>query len=335
MLRTQSVGRTPGGLARLAAASLLFFAGTAVAKAPRKPAKVPAAVTVPAAPPAAPSPLVEAQACYGTGDLGCVLRVLATADVPAAEASERLRLLGFSAARLDRHTEARTWFAQWVALAPGNRLDRAVTPPVVYQDYSAALLASRSADLEWTPQVDHQTLVLPTAPTPADFAQFAPPPRGQGMPKLTIRYGMGVHASLPVSSQAGAWSLPWRHVGMQLAMDLAIPLNLSVGAVMSGWQRPDPTGGVTWNPSAVARLGWGQRFGNHGLEVFVGAGVALATGKDSVVGALVPAVRYHWRPEARVAGFYAELASQTLFGSDATSEVLGLSLGVLLQPLNQ
>ena len=317
----------------LAAAFLLFLALPVVAK-PHKSQPTPAPQTdVPAPVPVPVSPLQAAQTCYGQGNLGGVLELLAKAEVPPAEASERLRLLAIAAARLDRHADARTWFAAWVQLSPSNRLERQTTLPIVYQDYTAALLASRSGELDWTPHIEHETQLLPMAVTPTEFPRFVPPPRGQGVTRLDIRYALGVHGSLPVTSQAGAWSLPWKHLGVQLALDLSLPYHLSIGAALGGWQRPNPAGSVIWNPSAIFRAGWGQRWGDHGLDLFVGGGVALASGQDTVIGALAPALRYSWKASDRPVGFYAELASETLFGSDRTSEVLGLTLGVLLQPI--
>lgn len=272
--------------------------------------------------------LAEAQACYGQGDLACVLRVLTDARVSLGQESEKFRLLAFASARLDQHDVARKHFAEWLKLSPHNRLERATTSPNVYQDYTAALLAAQSDALDWTPQVENHAVLAPLGVTPTDLPRFAPPARGQSDLPQRMSYLVGAHGSLPTGND---WGPPWAHIGMALGIELDLPYALRAGVLMGGWQRPD-NGAFRWNPYMLFRAGIGTRWGDHGLDLLLGAGVALDTGDDSVVGALAPALRYHWRPAAQVVGFYTELASQTLFGSSKTKEVIGLTLGVLLRP---
>ena len=276
----------------------------------------------------APDPLQQAQACYGAGDLGCVLTVLAGALLAAEQQGERLRLLAFAAARLDRHAEARQHFAAWLQLPQKPRLDRALTPPTIYEDYSAALLALYSDRLELSPQLANDGEVMPAAPTATDLPRFAPPPRGDGGGIPPATYLVGLHGSLPAAAH---WGPPGAHLGMELGIELDLPAAFRAGLLLGGWQRPLAVG-AEWNPFALTRGGLGWRWGEHGLDVLLGLGVALTSGADAVVGALVPAMRYHWRPATRTAGFFVELASETLIGSQGPREVIGLAVGVLLRP---
>ncbi len=284
-----------------------------------------------AAKPPARDALAEAQACYGAGDLACVLRVLADASLPPPHDAERLRLMAFAAARLDQHEAARQHFAAWLKLAATNRLERATTPPNVYQDYTAALLAAQTDALDWTPQVENTVVLAPLGVTPTDLPRFAPPAREQSVWAQRIAYLVGVHGSLPTTKD---WGPVWAHLGMAIGIEVGLPHGLWAGLLLGGWQRPDHSG-YRWNPYSLFRGGIGTRWGDHSLDVFLGAGVALDTGDDSVVGALAPGLRYAWRPAERPAGFYMELASQTLFGSTTTTEVIGLTLGVLLHPTSR
>ena len=273
------------------------------------------------------SALAEAQACYGAGDLACVLRVLTGGAVTPAEEAEKCRMLAFAAARLDQHEAARGHFAAWLKLSPQNRLERATTPPNVYQDYTAALLAVQTDALDWTPQVENHAELAPLAVTPTDLPGFAPPPRMPSEIAKRMTYLVGLHGSLPLTAD---WGPPWAHLGLAMGLELELPYALRVGLLFGGWQRPD-NGAYRWNPYAMTRFGIGTHWGDHGLDLLLGAGVALDTGDDSVDGALAPALRYHWSPAERAVGFYTELASQTLFGSKNTAEVLGITLGVLLR----
>ncbi len=281
-----------------------------------------------AAKPAVRDVLADAQACYGQGDLACVLRILTEAAVTPAQESEKFRLLAFAAARLDQHDAARQHFAAWLKLSPHNRLERATTPPTVYQDYTAALLAAQTDALDWTPQVENHAVLAPLGVTPTDLPRFGPPSRLQSDLPQRMSYLLGLHGSLPTTKD---WGPPWAHLGMAVGIELELPYALRAGVLMGGWQRPD-NGGFRWNPYMLFRAGIGTRWGDHGLDLLLGGGVALDTGDDSVVGALAPALRYHWRPAERVVGFYTEVASQTLFGSSTTAEVVGLTIGILLRP---
>ncbi len=275
--------------------------------------------------------IAEAQQCYATGDLACVLRVLSGAAVAPGQESEQFRLLAFAAARLDQHDAARQHFAAWLNLSPHNRLERATTPPNVYQDYTAALLAAQTDALDWTPQVENHAVLAPLGVTPTDLPRFAPPPRVHSDLPQRMSYLIGVHGSLPTKND---WGPPWAHIGIAMGIELDLPYGLRVGGLFGGWQRPD-NGAYRWNPYTLLRAGIGGQWGDHGLDLLIGGGVALDTGDDSVVGALAPALRYHWRPAERLVGFYTELASQTLFGSKTTTEVIGITLGVLLRPTSQ
>jgi hypothetical protein len=286
------------------------------------------AVTAHAAKPPVRDALTEAQACYGAGDLACVLRVLGDAAVTPAQESEKFRLLAFAAARLDQHEAARKHFAAWVQLAPTNRLERATTPPGIFQDYCAALLAAQSDALEWAPQVENQPVLPAVAVTPSDLPRFAPPGRIASDLPQRITYLLGLHGSLPTVND---WGPPQAHLGLALGIELELAHGLRAGILAGGWQRPDKSV-FRWNPYTLFRAGIGTRWGDHGLDLLLGAGVALDTGDDSVVGALAPALRYHWRPADRSVGFFSEIASQTLFGSKTTTEVIGITLGVLLRP---
>jgi hypothetical protein len=278
--------------------------------------------------PAARDVVGEAQACYGAGDLACVLRVLGEGTVTPAQEAEKFRLMAFAAARLDQHEQARQYFTAWLKLAPQNRLERATTAPTVYQDYTAALLAAQTDALDWTPQVENHAVLPPLAVTPTDLPGFAPPPRMPSEIAKRMTYLLGVHGSLPTTSD---WGPLWRHLGLAMAIEIDLPLGLRTGVAVGGWQRPD-NGADHWNPYMLARVGIGHRWGDHGLDLVVGAGVAFENTDYGVVGALAPALRYHWRPADRVAGGYVELSSQTLFGSATTVEVIGVSLGVILRP---
>ena len=281
-----------------------------------------------AAKPPVQNALAEAQACYGAGDLACVLRVLADVQLAPEQAAERWRLMAFASARLDQHEAARQHFAAWLALSATNRLERATTPPNIYQDYTAALLASQSDALDWTPQVENHAVLAPLAVTPTDLPRFAPPPREHSDIAQRVSYLLGLHASLPTTND---WGPIWAHLGIAMGLEVDLPYGLRAGALVGGWQRPDHTTD-RWNPYALFRGGIGKRWGDHGLAALLGAGVAFDTGDDSVVGAFAPALRYDWQPAQRPVGLYTELASQTLFGSKTTTEVIGLTIGVILRP---
>lgn len=299
-------------------ACVCALAAPAFAAKPAKPAK-----------PDQRDVLGEAQACYGAGDLACVLRVLSEGTVAPAQEAEKFRMLAFAAARLDQHEAARRYFGAWLKLSPQNRLERATTTPNVYQDYTAALLAAQSGALDWTPEVENHPALAPLGVTPTDLPGFAPPPRMPSEVAKRMSYLLGVHASLPTNTQ---WGPAWAHFGIAMAIELDLPYALRAGVAVGGWDRPDISGGDHWNPYLLARFGVGKRWGDSGVDLLLGGGVAFDNSDSGVVGAFAPAVRYHWRPAERVVGGYLEVSSQTLFGSAQTIEVIGVSLGVILRP---
>lgn len=293
--------------------------------------------TLAVAKPLVKSPLAEAQSCYGNGDLACVLRVLAPVHLSESEEPERLRLLAFCAARLDRHEEARQYFTAWLQLNPQNtanvqhKLDRATTPPQVYQDYTAALLATKTDQFDWQPQIENHVVVAPLAVTPSDLPHFAPPPRMENSVASRMSFLLGLNVSLPVTAQSSHWTPVQAMLAGGLALELDLPAYLKIGVAAGGWQRPNGTGGGEWNPYSLFRAGIGGRWGDHGLDLLLGAGVVLSATAEQVIGTFAPALRYHWRPATQLVGVYAELASETLFASAGTQEIIGISLGVLLK----
>ncbi len=117
------------------------------------------------------------QRCYGQQDYPCVIKALAGVSLPADHAQEGLRLLAFAYARLDRHAEARSTFDQWIKAFPDQHLDKASTPPQVFDDYAAAQLQVHQGELDLTPHLSLQP-AAPQLPTNAsDLPKFAPPKR--------------------------------------------------------------------------------------------------------------------------------------------------------------
>jgi hypothetical protein len=280
------------------------------------------------------SPVAAAQVCYGQGDLGCVVQLLETANASAADAPERWRLLGFAAARLDRHDLARKAFAEWIALSPTHRLDRTMTPPAIYQDYTAALLERHGAELDLTPRTGDR----PQAPVPPTqvvaLPKFAPPPRAERDQATDFAF----YAGIAVAEYDGiVGANPVDHLGGFLGIEHDVGGRFRLGPQLGVWQygAPNDVGGETARLTAFGLMRAGVLLaggGGHSVEAWLGLGGGYEPDED-VAGAVAPAVRYTFRPAAgrsKIA-VTCEVAAVTLVAGDELRQLFTLGVGVGLR----
>jgi hypothetical protein len=293
------------------AVAVWFFATMAHAEALATPADV----------------LAQAQKCYVEANLGCCVRMLEPdaawpATLPVEVRSERLRLLGFSAARLDQHPLARRAFAAWVALAPANRLERASTPPAIYADYAAAWAEALAPQLDRQPHLDQHLPLDAPKPTAADLPRYAPPATSGRDQARDHRFYMGLTAAV---SRDGGLSSPIDQLGAQMA-----------GAFDRGarWTFGFQLAALRWSlRGGPATRALAQLEAAYALPLAIELVADGGFGYDydaSLVGAVGLGVRYHVSPE-RPVGLYVALGDQLAFGSEIMQ--LGvLSIGVAVRP---
>lgn len=280
------------------------------------------------------SPVAAAQVCYGQGDLGCVVQLLETVTVSAADAPERWRLLGFAAARLDRHELARKAFAEWIALSPGHRLDRAMTPPAIYQDYSAALLERHGGELDLTPRTGDRPQAPVSSPQVSELPVFAPPPRSERDQATDFAF----YAGLGITETDGiVRANPVDHLGGFLGIEHDVGGRFRLGPQLGVWQygAPSAAGGDSARLTAFGLMRAGVLLGGgggHSVEAWLGLGGGYDPDED-VAGAVAPAVRYTFRPAAgrsRIA-VTCEVAAVTLVAGDELRQLFTLGVGVGLR----
>ncbi len=279
----------------------------------------------------APEPaLAQAQKCYVEADLGCTLRLLEPDAVwpeslPVAVRGERLRLLGFAAARLDQHALARRAFAAWVALAPTHRLDRASTPPAIYADYAAAWAEALAPQLERQPQLDQHPPLDPPKPTAADLPRYAPPPLSPRDTARDHRFYLGMTAA---GGGFGVPDSPTNQLGVQLAGTLQVRPLWSVGFQLAA---------LRWTLQGTpATRALAQIQGAYKLPVAAEHFEIVADGgftfdyDAQTLAALGLGLRYHVAPEQPV-GLYVTLGDQMAVGSEA-AHLAVLAVGVVVRP---
>ncbi|MBI5610502.1 MAG: hypothetical protein HY902_16620 [Deltaproteobacteria bacterium] len=274
--------------------------------------------------------LAQAQKCYVEADLGCALRLLepdpAWPDgLPVAVRSERLRLLGFAAARLDQHALARRAFAAWVALAPANRLDRASTPPAIYVDYAAAWADALAPQLERKPQLDQHPPLDPPRPTAADLPRYGPPPRSDRDRARDHRFYLGMTGSV---SQAGVPDSPTNQLGGQMAGAFQLRPSWSLGFQLAAL-RWTLRGGPATRALAQLQGAYTLPLTAERLEIVVDGGFTFDYDARTLA-ALGLGVRYHVTPEQPVS-LYVALGDQVAVGSE-TAHLGVLAVGVAVRP---
>ncbi|MBM4346019.1 MAG: hypothetical protein FJ100_21810 [Deltaproteobacteria bacterium] len=290
----------------------------------------------PPSPALGPDPVQKAQACYATGDLGCVIALDAPGalpdDAPQQRQIERWRLVGFAAARLDRPDQARAAFAHLLRLAPTFHLDRDATPPVVWRAFAAAWLQVHGAGLDLQPAVHaHPHLPTPTS-RPGDWPRFAPPPRsGRDNARdyvLTVAPTLSI-----VLDRAGHFvKKPIDHVGVLLGLQTEPWPWLRAGLILHG---------VRWNDGARSRLrndlglcvhGRVAQW-NHGrLEVAVElAGSIDTSASGGAWGAAGAGLRYHTRPARGSVGWTVSIGDRQALGGQGENQLI-LAIGLALQP---
>lgn len=257
-------------------------------------------------------PLNRASRCYVQSDLLCVLQVLETAkfDLPN-EQNEALRLLAFAYARLDRHAEARKTFGQWLALQPGNRLERTSTPPAIFEDYAAAQLLAHQSELDLQPHLEGQAVLPPPAVSPTDLPHFAPPPRSGRDQANDFMFGVFAGANLDLRRGGDSAVLP----AGQIALDLMWnpwTLGMAIGgrgaARVTTFTEGDVVGTVDTTAlvtPVLLRVGR-MVIGNlqHGLAIVAGGGGALES--NDVTAVVSAGLRYTWLPAGSAIGLCAE-----------------------------
>lgn len=279
-------------------------------------------------------PLVAAQRCYGAGDLGCVLRVL-TPDAavpdsaPLPDRVERWRLLAFAAARLDKHDVAQRAFGQWLSLEPAAHLDRATTPPVVWNDYAAAWLLVHGGELGLQPVVADHPQLAPPVLTPRDWPKFAPPPRSGRDQARDFVFAMGPVLTLPGPN---GFLAPQDHLGVLVALSVLPLERLRVGGELqaSRW-RATPSDRV--RGEIAVRAGWTLWAGDSDrIEAIGGAGVAIeptAVNGTGVVAAAGLRMQHHAPQQAL--GWAVQLADHVTVGGGAP-QLVALSVALVLRP---
>lgn len=292
---------------------------------------------------AAPSLVSRAQQCYAAGDLGCVVTLLEgaalpEAEQPAADVAECWRLLGFSAARLDRHDLARRAFAAWIALPGAHRLERATTPPAVFQDYAAALIEGHAKELDLQPRIGARPQLPAPATTAADLPRFAPPLASQRdtANNFTVLAGLDV-STAPNYMPDSVLDLLGGSVGLEIDLDPAWRLGLRAGGLRYVGPHATIYGGTqTFLPYALLRVGrtlWARE--GHRAELLLGFGGG-ARGRDGNLDAaalITPALRYTFRPDAgqALAALFVEASGSAVL-ADRFDSVLTCSIGVSLKP---
>ncbi len=285
-------------------------------------------------------PLAVAQRCYGAGDFGCVVRTLspneAVADsAPLADRAERWRMLAFAAARLDRHDLAQHAFVHWLQLDPSHHLDRASTPPVVWQDYAAAWLQVRGGDLDLRPVVpDHPQLQAPVL-TPRDWPKFAPPPRSNRDQARDFVFELGPVLTVPAATPVQAVRRMPDHLGVAVGLAVQPWQDWRLGAHLQAtrWYADSHSrirGEVT------ARVGWTlwQRQASR-LELIGGAGAAFEpTAAAGSAAVLALGMRYHRQPPQQALGWAVQLADHVALGGDS-GHLIALAVALVLQPASK
>ncbi len=326
------------------ACSCALLPAIVLAAPPRKVAQVPAIVAP------TESPLQRASKCYAANDLLCVVESLQSITYDKlAHAAEGMRLLAFAYARLDRHAEARQTFAQWLELSPQHRLERATTPPAVFEDYTAALLDVYKADLDLTPQLELHPVLPAPAVTPSDLPRFEPPPVSErdradnAVASLLVGGAYDLKegrqtlpAPLPAAEVGlglllGAWQ-----VGMAGGMRYATRVTCTSSAPPPAGQLGDivvgcgrGTGLVVPFQTRVTRIFVGDV--RHGVSLQAGIGGAIESGATSPVASL--GVRYTWHPAGNSMGICAELRDDLDLSDVYHSPVL--LLGACFRPARQ
>jgi hypothetical protein len=275
---------------------------------------------------AGPTPLRQAQACYVRDDLGCVIDVLGPASSTLADdAREGLRLLGFAYARLDRHAEAQRTFATWLQRFPDARLERATTPPQVWQDYASAQLEGVRGKLDTRPQLV-EPVVLPPPVTASDLPAFSPPPTSSRDKARDFQFGLAAGASM----ELGGGARPTPMMAAQLSFEL-LPGRWWAGLAIGGrgHRLRDDDAGAPLRIRVPVLLRVGRQLAgdpSRGLWLVAGGGVHYGSEPSPVLSA---GLRY--TPSGRgVAGLCAELRDD-LDLSAGSHSVVAL-VGACLRP---
>lgn len=287
--------------------------------------------------------LARVSRCYAGGDLGCVLTLLEGASLPAADQSpadgaECLRMLAFSAARLDRHDLARRSFAAWLAQPGEHRLERATTLPAIYQDYAAALLDTHAKDLDLQPSLGPRPTLSAPATTPADLPRFAPPQRAA---RDTARdFALLVAADIstaPGYAPDSLLEMLGASIGLEADLSPRWRLGLRAGGLRYAGPHAAIYGGTpTYLPYGLARLGtalWVDSGQSAEVLLGVGGGARVRDGDSDAVLIVAPALRYTWRPSggSSLIAVFAEISGGVVASSGADA-LLNCALGVSLKP---
>lgn len=264
--------------------------------------------------------------------MGCVVRLLEHAEVAAAEGSERWRLLAMAASRLDRRALARSAFAAWIRLDPANKLERDSTPPGIWQDYTAALLEVRGAELVREPQLSVDTRVTPVRPEASDLPRAPLPPRSDRDRARDFRFLAGLRASAAAGHGVGSVA---EAIGGQLAVELQLSRRWWLGPHLGGLRFAVDGTGYT---RPIAQLQTALDLGpahKPWLSLTAGAGAVVAGGSDKLgSAALHVGVRY--APQLKgVVSLAIELADDVLLGGAQYSSVhvVSLQLSALFRPV--
>ena len=280
--------------------------------------------------------------------MGCVVRTLDPVAPPAeatATASDHWRLLAFAAARLDRHSLARDAFRAWVSLRVTNRLSAADTPPVIYKDYVAALLAANDGVLDLAPRIAWRPSLPPPTVAAADLPVPAPPQRSDRDHASDIVLAIDIPIAWPLRADDRRSYGP--SYGLGLSLEMTITSSLRAGLDVRGLRLGPATSASEplLLPLVGLRSTWighSGSWGELGASLVVGGGAAVPTiGATTLLAVVAPSLRYAWpggdhafgRARASPLASFIEVGYALLIATDGGSSHLAvLRLGIELRP---
>ena len=247
-------------------------------------------------------------------------------------------MLGFSAARLDRHDLARKTFAVWVAQPGDHRLERATTAPAVYQDYAAALLDTHAKDLDLQPALGPRPQLAAPATTPADLPRFAPPQRAARDTAQDFALLVAADVSTaPGYAPDSALEMLGASMGLEADLSPTWRLGFRAGGLRYAGPHASAYGGTsTYLPYGLLRLGaalWQAPGQSAEVLLGVGGGARVRDGESDGVLIVSPALRYTLRPSGGNApvALFVEASGGVVVSGGADAQ-LSCSLGISLRP---
>jgi len=279
--------------------------------------------------------VAAAARCYAAGDLTCVVDRLQNSP---SKQPERWRMLAFAAARLDRHQLARSAFAGWIALDAAHRLQRDVTPPAIWRDYAAALIAVHGDQLDLKPRLEPPAVLPAAAATGTTLPRFAPPPRSKRDQNTDFALWFG-------GLVGRAWDTGEAAGGVELTLAMNLSPRWRVGVQATALRHPaEPSAAVDDLGPPGVFAGAGVRLdalllagglGELGLGGTAGFGVLdWDDGRSESMAAFRPALRYAWpaRERGGQLGVWLEISHGFLVGGARARQLDLGGRGIELRP---